>query len=956
MLRNALLGLLFLAAPAAAQSPAIIGRDNAAFARELYLRGWTDLAEGVVRVFTELDKQGKADHLELLAVQAVGLDLKLDVARRDPDIDKRRQVIAEVIAAKEKLIEDSPRTEIARTTRDNLPDAYRLLGEALSAALEKETNPSTQASLREEGQSAFARVENGLQQRLDTLHDQHLEETRGPEDLQYMNALFNLGRTRYFHARFYPKGSPNSEALLDIAIKAFEDLGLDYPDLLINYEGTYFIGLCHKALGKNDEALSDWDYNIAELRDKSGITPNAKGRFDLTQEVVDIVSKSSLQKVLLLSEMGKSSEAIAAADDFWNKIVDPETAASGLAVLGAKADVQLAASDTSGAGETAKKLIELDSSGPWGNKGREIQLKLLGNSGSSIGPGEILRVAQQLNGQGKDEQALEAVRQVLIAAKGDAKEQDYGSQALFLMGQIYRKKGLFHEASLVFDTSFERYPKGVDTPNALAFAIDCYGKLNAKEKRPYYKTRKDERGQTLVREYPNHPAVGGLQQSEARELMDEGKFPEAAQLFRSVPASSNGYAEAQMQAGTCLYQQAKSLVKEKQLDQAKAMFAESETLLVKSLDEITTAKTKSLDQQVLAGLFNAEYRALTTLAKLYLEDTVNKPDKALSTLQGVDERFSSDAEAIAFLWQLRIRAEEKLGRVDEAVAKFDELYEKPSNHAALSGPASVLARSLDSRATELAKDPAKVEVATKSWRKAVDLYVISVQPQLDNHSLVTKPSDLEAVGKRLLDLGMKFNGVAEDVNTFIGWHPAKSLDRTAWDAAAKIYEVVVEVDPANYRARIRLGRVLGFLARWRDAAMNYASMFEHELLVKPDKSGFDNEVIKAKSELLDAYQEWGVCEAEAGVAEKSVDSQARASGIFDLLVLHTQRESPLWWNAKYRQIFTLYQRGIYEQAKVAMNNLERSSAADFKSAPADLIPLLLSLRTEVSKMVLEKPK
>jgi len=129
MARSALLGLFLLAAPAAAQSPAILGRDDAQFARELHNRGWTDLAQGVVRAFEKLEASNQADPIELLEVQAVGLDIRLDSARRDPDVQTRRQEIAEVIAAKEKLVEEHPRTKVAKDTRDNMPDAYRLLGD-----------------------------------------------------------------------------------------------------------------------------------------------------------------------------------------------------------------------------------------------------------------------------------------------------------------------------------------------------------------------------------------------------------------------------------------------------------------------------------------------------------------------------------------------------------------------------------------------------------------------------------------------------------------------------------------------------------------------------------------------------------------------------------------------------------------------------------------------------------
>ena len=62
------------------------------------------------------------------------------------------------------------------------------------------------------------------------------------------------------------------------------------------------------------------------------------------------------------------------------------------------------------------------------------------------------------------------------------------------------------------------------------------------------------------------------------------------------------------------------------------------------------AKSKSLDKQVLAGLSNAEFIAITSLARLYLEEVINQPEKALAILKDADERFSADQSAVQTIW------------------------------------------------------------------------------------------------------------------------------------------------------------------------------------------------------------------------------------------------------------------------------------------------------------------
>ncbi|HTF87981.1 MAG TPA: hypothetical protein VK843_06195 [Planctomycetota bacterium] len=954
MKRLAFVGALVFATPAIAlaQSSAILGRDDGAFARQLYERGWTDLAEGVIKAYEKLDAEGKADPLAVLDMQAIGLDLRLDVARRDSDLVRRKQVITEVIAAKEKLVSEHPRTQVGRDTRDNLPDAYRMLGESLTAALAKESDPAKVTTLREEGEAAFARAETGLKERLATLKELRIEENQAAADVQYMNALFNLGRTHYFHSRFYPAADPKRGQLLASAISTFEDFSLDYGDRLLNVEGMYYIGLCYKSMSQYDDAFERWDYVISV---REGYEQDAQGRYDVMPEVADLISRSALQKVLLLTETGKPQEAIEAADDFWTKIPDPATAGSGLAVLAAKADAQLAANDAGSAGDTARQLIALDPSGPWGSRGREVLGRMIGGaSGASIGPEEILRVAQTDFGQGKFDQTLDDVQHVLQAAKGDAKEQDYGSSALYLMGQVYAKRGWFHEASLVFDTAFELYPRGADAPNAIAAAMDCYARLNRDEKRPFYKSRQKERGQSLTAKYPTHPAAASVQLGEARELVADGKFVEAAKLFQGVPPGAVGYEEAEVGAGNALYRQGIALAADKKPAEAKAAFTQAETTLKKAMADLATAKSKSLDPAVLARYSGAEYTALMTLASIYVQDAVGRPEDVLKTLEGADERFANDSKGIEGIWTLRIRAQEKLGKLEEAITQFDALLVKQSDHTGLAGAAGVLARALDQRALDILKaDASKTEAADSSWHKAVGYYLLSVQPQLDTRANA-KFAELEAVAKRLLEIGMRFNGVAEESNSFVGWRSEKTADTQAWEKAAQLYEVVVELDPANYRARIGYGRALGFLARWKDAAAAYASLFDQEKLLKPDKSGFNPEVVSNRPELVNAYLEWGVCEAETGLLEKSADRQARASEIFDKLVANTLNKSPLWWNAKYHQIRTLYERGMYEPADVGIGTLERVTAKDFADAPTGLKALLIALRTDISKKVVKR--
>src|SRR5262249_55951107 len=154
-------------------------------------------------------------------------------------------------------------------------------------------------------------------------------------------------------------------------------------------------GLCQKDLGKSEDALAAFDDAI---RLRENYKKDEKGRYPMIPEEADLVSQATLQKVLLLTEMKKYSDAIAASKDFVETTPDALTASSGFAVLAAEGDAQLAAGDQKGAGETAAKLIAADPQGPWGAKGRDITAKVFQGSGGAQGLGaeKTLEIAQNM--------------------------------------------------------------------------------------------------------------------------------------------------------------------------------------------------------------------------------------------------------------------------------------------------------------------------------------------------------------------------------------------------------------------------------------------------------------------------------------------------------------------------------------------------------------------------------
>src|SRR5678816_3189332 len=91
-----------LASAASAQSPAVLGKADAAFAKRLNDAGYTDLAEKLVGA---IERSGKSGADESVGIKALHLDLRLEVAKREPDIVKRKDLLKAILEEKENLVQ-----------------------------------------------------------------------------------------------------------------------------------------------------------------------------------------------------------------------------------------------------------------------------------------------------------------------------------------------------------------------------------------------------------------------------------------------------------------------------------------------------------------------------------------------------------------------------------------------------------------------------------------------------------------------------------------------------------------------------------------------------------------------------------------------------------------------------------------------------------------------------------
>src|SRR5688572_13974965 len=154
------LGALVVLTAQAADDKGILGKDDLDFARGLSRIGWTDLAEGVC---SAIEKHRSGDSI---GAQSLRIDIQFDMALREPDLKKRKDLLQEVLKAKNEFINKHADASQSASALDTLPDLCRFIGDSLSTLIEKEEDAGAQTALRLESEALFGPAESLLRRRV----------------------------------------------------------------------------------------------------------------------------------------------------------------------------------------------------------------------------------------------------------------------------------------------------------------------------------------------------------------------------------------------------------------------------------------------------------------------------------------------------------------------------------------------------------------------------------------------------------------------------------------------------------------------------------------------------------------------------------------------------------------------------------------------------------------------
>jgi tetratricopeptide (TPR) repeat protein len=757
-----------------------------------------------------------------------------------------------------------------------------------------------------------------------------------------MTSRYNLAKMDYQHAQLHPPGSPERKQLLESALEGFSEFGFEYDRTLPNYSGMIFQGLCHEGLGMTDDALIDYE-DATALREE--YARDAKGLYQLGEEEASVISGATLQRVKLLTKLKRLREAAAAAEDFLQTIPGAVFASSGIEVLKAKAEAEIAAGDIARASATAEQLVDLDPQGIAGRIGRELLSRLpVGN----LSPDKILALAETSAQKGEFSRALDLCRRARETARGARDEQEIGSASYFLIGNIYRAQKRLHEASLAFDLVAELYPRSTRAPEALDAAVNTYSEINRRDKARFYSERANERMKALATRYAQHPLAAKAGVWEGRRREEDGDFAGAIQFYEKIDPSSPSHLEVSLRIADATYRQAKALVAQEKPAEAQPLMRKAEELYGRSIERLIKAQEETLDTAVQQRNSNWIFNARIGLATLLIE--VGKPGQAQPVLVEAEKGAGNAPDKTAAVWSLRIQGLQAEGKVDEAVRLFEALLQGSPDAPAIPASAGVLARALDKAAQgRFDKDPADKR-AEDMWRKAAYYYALSVKRALEGVAAL----DAEVVGdvaQRLYVIGLFFNKVPEGQTTFVDWQ-GELVDAELWETTERIYERLESQAP-SIRIAVEHARTLGILGRMAEAETIYARLFDQVSLFDPS-GNVDTDTVAARPELVSAYLEWGVATHAVGLETKDDGLLDRAAAIYERMFRSSSKDSRTWWQAKFFQIKLLSDRGDYDNANEAIQSVKRTTSPRYDEGKFGFKDKYLAFEAELSKKVFKR--
>ena len=926
------IALLLGAAVLPGQSADVLGKRNNAFLNGLWQAGYIEYADKI----GELVAASNLPEAEKKAVEASHTKLKIAIAANAGDAETRFKLVIKVIDEKTALLgAAAPGSEASINLLSEVVDQYRLLSDAVSEWLAQEKDPAKQVAIRKDAVERFTAAQADLKERKKAYAPLREDEKQGSE-VPLLVAFYGLGKVCYYQALIHPAESLAAKHLIEESVSTLEDFDLEFGDTLAGFEAKLMMALCQKRLGDASTALELCDDAIA-LRERFD-HDKKNNIWQVDPNAADVIAAAVLQKTLFLKDQNEHGKIIEVTKDYFATIPNALEAQQGKAVLAAQGEALFMSGDTAAATAVAQRLIENDPKGFWGYRGQKLLSDII-QVGSKVGAGDVLKTAESLAGQGEYEKALQMCRQAVLQAKATA-DKESAAKAMLINGAIQWTRGWYHEAAVAFDAVARDYPKSEVAPDALWRAINCFMELNETDKLPMFKRFIEERSRQLVRDYPTDSHVGDLQLIDGQQLDRAGKSLEAAAVYEKISPDSVRYLDARFYAASAYLRHARKLENGSQPKDAEPFAAKALSGFLSVLKDTESAKLTATDTKVKARIEQVEFNARLALANLYLSGTAAKPAEAENILKPI--KLSDDDKQAPKLWALRIRIKVESGKIEDATAEMQAALDKAPESRDLVAACRSLASTLDSRAVERSKTDRLG--ANDLWKQATQYYLRSATGASN--------AEVAQIAERLRVIGLIANEVGEKVEGWFELPDFKAKDMVAWQGALDLYGRLAEKDATTYMTRVGRASILGYLGKWDECVAELSKLFEENNILGANQR-LDPEALKKKPELLNPFLEWGIALRMPTATGEEKVRRARASELLHRFFNSVPPDSKQWWFARYAQIQTLFDRGLYDDADVSLSSLERTNQ-DFDGDRFQLKLRFMKLKTDIAMKVPKK--
>jgi len=666
--------LLFLAhGSAVAQERGFpISDADLAFAQSLVENGYADLA---IALYTHLrEMPGTSKEVKLEAGRGL-LSAYRVLSAQVVDPEQREQYLQNAGFLVKELVDAYPEDKIPLDLLYEQAVVYQTEGRSLGIKVPLEKDLQKQALIIKESEERFdkaleifVKLQRRIREEEEPLNKDPEKNSTRLDTLRAIRtrAALQVCWTGRYKALLYPEGNELRTTTFNEAIETFGRYIAAYEQDLSVLNALMGRGRCYHDLGKNEEALNDFNKVVELAATVSGNVP----------EVVGISTECAVQAAEIRLELGKLDEAQTGIDALLGAKV-PADSSNGQKLGIEKAKILYAKSKTLRdtdpdntvklIQEAVKILGDIARSGTE-NAGaaREAMGPILKEkiADLKLGPVGKLLLAENYLSEGMYKEAVEQLQPFVdVQEKTDGSE--IGFRARFHLVRAYRGMGDFEKSVKAAEELIAKYPASPEAPQVayqrcltLADWARAAGSREIDER--HVQALKE-----LAEKFPNSDEGRNGYYYFGGALLKRKRFAEAADAFSHVPTESQYHEKSRYLRGLAYY--TKFILeyrRDRRVDQEAKQQAEKD--LKWAIEEARPGITETW-----------HIEAAVALCDLYLETA--RYEEVLNTFKSFATRYPQDAQRSPELLYRKIRALAAMDKLEEAAADLDVLAEQKAD-------------------------------------------------------------------------------------------------------------------------------------------------------------------------------------------------------------------------------------------------------------------------------------